>query len=48
MGMNEQDRRPIKRALLSVYDKTDLVSLAEILNAAGVEIISPARRPRHP
>ena len=40
MGMNEQDRGPIKRALLSVYDKTDLVGLAETLDAAGVEIIS--------
>ena len=38
--MNEADRRPIKRALLSVYDKTDLVSLAKALEAAGVEIIS--------
>ena len=38
--MNKADRRPIKRALLSVYDKTDLVSLAQALDAAGVEIIS--------
>jgi phosphoribosylaminoimidazolecarboxamide formyltransferase/IMP cyclohydrolase len=38
--MNDSGRRPIRRALLSVYDKTDLVSLAEALNAAGVEIVS--------
>ncbi|HEV2930278.1 MAG TPA: bifunctional phosphoribosylaminoimidazolecarboxamide formyltransferase/IMP cyclohydrolase, partial [Propionibacteriaceae bacterium] len=38
--MNDQDRRPIRRALLSVYDKTDLVAVAEALDAAGVEIIS--------
>jgi phosphoribosylaminoimidazolecarboxamide formyltransferase/IMP cyclohydrolase len=38
--MNEADRRPIRRALLSVYDKTDLVSLGEALDAAGVEIVS--------
>ena len=40
MGVNEPERRPIRRALLSVYDKTDLVDLAEALDAAGVEIIS--------
>jgi phosphoribosylaminoimidazolecarboxamide formyltransferase/IMP cyclohydrolase len=40
MGMNDAGRRPIGRALLSVYDKTDLVSLAETLHAAGVEIVS--------
>ncbi|MFI5935620.1 bifunctional phosphoribosylaminoimidazolecarboxamide formyltransferase/IMP cyclohydrolase [Actinoplanes sp. NPDC051494] len=33
-------RRPIKRALLSVYDKTGLVELAQALHAAGVQIIS--------
>jgi phosphoribosylaminoimidazolecarboxamide formyltransferase/IMP cyclohydrolase len=38
--MNEPDRRPIRRALLSVYDKTDLVALAKALDAAEVEIIS--------
>ena len=40
MGMNDAGRRPIRRALLSVYDKADLVSLAEALDAAGVEIVS--------
>jgi len=33
-------RRPIKRALLSVYDKTGLVELAQALHAAGVQVIS--------
>ncbi len=38
--MNDAGRRPIRRALLSVYDKTDLVAIAEALSAAGVEIVS--------
>jgi phosphoribosylaminoimidazolecarboxamide formyltransferase / IMP cyclohydrolase len=38
--MNDASRLPIRRALLSVYDKTDLVGLAEALHAAGVEIVS--------
>jgi phosphoribosylaminoimidazolecarboxamide formyltransferase/IMP cyclohydrolase len=33
-------RRPLRRALISVYDKTDLVSVSEALVAAGVEIVS--------
>ncbi len=33
-------RRPIRRALVSVYDKTGLVDLGEALIAAGVEIVS--------
>ncbi|MEV6277816.1 bifunctional phosphoribosylaminoimidazolecarboxamide formyltransferase/IMP cyclohydrolase [Nocardia sp. NPDC051832] len=33
-------RRPIKRALISVYDKTGLVELATGLHAAGVELVS--------
>ncbi|BBZ12363.1 bifunctional phosphoribosylaminoimidazolecarboxamide formyltransferase/IMP cyclohydrolase [Mycobacterium branderi] len=33
-------RRPIRRALISVYDKTGLVELAEGLHAAGVDIVS--------
>ena len=36
----DQGRRPIKRALLSVYDKTGLVELAQALHAAGVQIVS--------
>ncbi|CAA9406296.1 MAG: IMP cyclohydrolase / Phosphoribosylaminoimidazolecarboxamide formyltransferase [uncultured Propionibacteriaceae bacterium] len=34
------DRRPIRRALISVYDKTDLEEIARALVAAGVEIVS--------
>ncbi|MGH3563540.1 MAG: bifunctional phosphoribosylaminoimidazolecarboxamide formyltransferase/IMP cyclohydrolase, partial [Mycobacterium sp.] len=34
------DRRPIRRALISVYDKTGLVDLASGLHAAGVDIVS--------
>ncbi|HET9519192.1 MAG TPA: bifunctional phosphoribosylaminoimidazolecarboxamide formyltransferase/IMP cyclohydrolase [Actinoplanes sp.] len=33
-------RRPIRRALLSVYDKTGLVELARALHGAGVQIVS--------
>ena len=32
--------RPIKRALVSVYDKTGLVELAKELSTQGVEIVS--------
>ncbi|MFW0786813.1 bifunctional phosphoribosylaminoimidazolecarboxamide formyltransferase/IMP cyclohydrolase [Gordonia sp. CPCC 206044] len=34
------DRRPIRRALISAYDKTGLTDLATALQAAGVEIVS--------
>src|ERR1700709_305899 len=34
------EKRPIRRALISVYDKTGLVELAQGLAAAGVEIVS--------
>ena len=33
-------RRPIRRALVSVYDKTGLPELASALNDAGVAIVS--------
>ncbi|MBW0014266.1 bifunctional phosphoribosylaminoimidazolecarboxamide formyltransferase/IMP cyclohydrolase [Mycobacterium sp.] len=33
-------RKPIRRALISVYDKTGLIELAQGLTAAGVEIVS--------
>jgi len=39
--MTGQDgRRPIRRTLISVYDKTGLVELAHGLHEAGVEIVS--------
>ena len=34
------DRKAIKRALISVYDKTGLAQLATALDQAGVEIVS--------
>jgi phosphoribosylaminoimidazolecarboxamide formyltransferase/IMP cyclohydrolase len=36
----DEMRRPIRRALISVYDKTGLVELGRALAAAGVEIVS--------
>ena len=36
----EDSRRPIKRALVSVYDKTDLLVVARALVDAGAEIVS--------
>ncbi|RZU52060.1 phosphoribosylaminoimidazolecarboxamide formyltransferase/IMP cyclohydrolase [Krasilnikovia cinnamomea] len=38
--MTDEGRRPLRRALLSVYDKTGLVELAQALHAAGVQIVS--------
>jgi phosphoribosylaminoimidazolecarboxamide formyltransferase / IMP cyclohydrolase len=38
--MSDHDRRSIRRALLSVSDKTGLVELATALHAAGVQIVS--------
>ncbi|GAB1689408.1 bifunctional phosphoribosylaminoimidazolecarboxamide formyltransferase/IMP cyclohydrolase [Krasilnikovia sp. M28-CT-15] len=38
--MTDEGRRPIRRALLSVYDKTGLIELAQALHAAGVQIVS--------
>lgn len=35
-----EDRKQIRRALISVYDKTGLEELARALDAAGVEIVS--------
>ena len=36
----ESARRPIRRALISVYDKTGLPGLVTALHEAGVEIVS--------
>lgn len=38
--MTTEDRLPVRRALLSVYDKTGLVAFAHRLVAAGVELVS--------
>ena len=35
-----EELRPIRRALISVYDKTGLDGLAQALGAAGVEVVS--------
>src|SRR5690606_10748427 len=39
-GHDSMSRRPIRRALISVYDKTGLPELVAALHAAGVEIVS--------
>ena len=36
--------QPIRRALVSVYDKTGLTELAQDLAAAGVQIALPQQR----
>ena len=36
----DDSRRPVRRALLSVYDKTGLTELATALHATGVELVS--------
>ena len=33
-------RKPIRRALVSVYDKTNLIELGQALHSAGIEILS--------
>lgn len=38
--INTLDQIPVKRALLSVYDKSGLAELAQGLSSAGVEIVS--------
>ena len=39
-GLVSPDHVPVRRALVSVYDKTGLVPLAQALGDAGVEIVS--------
>jgi len=38
--INAADRVAIRRALVSVYDKTDLIPVSQVLVAAGVELVS--------
>jgi phosphoribosylaminoimidazolecarboxamide formyltransferase/IMP cyclohydrolase len=38
--LDDASRRPVRRALLSVYDKSGLVELARGLHDAGVELVS--------
>ncbi|GAA1601688.1 bifunctional phosphoribosylaminoimidazolecarboxamide formyltransferase/IMP cyclohydrolase [Actinoplanes couchii] len=40
MSTSTEGRRPVKRALLSVWYKDGIVELAQALHAAGVEIVS--------
>lgn len=40
MSSTQDERRPIRRALVSVYDKAGLAELARALHDAGVEIVS--------
>ena len=40
MSQNQLDRLPLKRALISVYDKTGLEELAQGLHSAGVSLVS--------
>ncbi|MFD7919112.1 bifunctional phosphoribosylaminoimidazolecarboxamide formyltransferase/IMP cyclohydrolase [Streptomyces sp. NPDC059740] len=40
MTVEEGTKRPIRRALVSVYDKTGLEELAKGLDAAGVQLVS--------
>ncbi len=43
MNPDDEGRRPIRRALISVYDKTGLEDLVRALGAAGVEIVSTGK-----
>ncbi|SDC34204.1 phosphoribosylaminoimidazolecarboxamide formyltransferase / IMP cyclohydrolase [Sanguibacter gelidistatuariae] len=36
----DEAQRPVRRALISVYDKTGLTDLAQALHTAGIEIVS--------
>jgi phosphoribosylaminoimidazolecarboxamide formyltransferase/IMP cyclohydrolase len=40
VSQNQLDRLPLKRALISVYDKTGLEELAQGLHSAGVSLVS--------
>ncbi len=43
MNPDDEGRRPIRRALISVYDKTGLEDLVRALGAASVEIVSTGK-----
>ncbi len=40
-----QQRRPVRRALLSVSDKAGIIEFARALSARGVELLSTGHRP---
>jgi phosphoribosylaminoimidazolecarboxamide formyltransferase/IMP cyclohydrolase len=43
MSDGSEGRRPVRRALISVYDKTGLEELVRALHAAGVEVVSTGK-----
>lgn len=43
----DTDRKPVRRALVSVYDKTGLPELVAALDAAGIEIVSTGSTAAH-
>lgn len=44
-GFTMQQRRPVRRALLSVSDKAGIVEFAQALSARGVELLSTGALP---
>lgn len=44
-GFTMQQRRPVRRALLSVSDKAGIVEFARALSARGVELLSTGALP---
>jgi phosphoribosylaminoimidazolecarboxamide formyltransferase / IMP cyclohydrolase len=45
--MNQSTDRPIKRALISVYDKTAIVEFAQYLHESGIDILSTGGSAKH-
>ena len=41
------DRKVMRRALVSVYDKTRLLEIGTVLSDAGIEILSTGSTPSH-
>ncbi len=48
MSVSTSTAKPIRRALLSVTDKTGLVEFAKVLAGFGVELISTGGTARSP
>ncbi len=47
MTSKDEGRLPVRRALVSVYDKTGLAELAQALHSAGVALVSTGSTARH-
>jgi phosphoribosylaminoimidazolecarboxamide formyltransferase/IMP cyclohydrolase len=45
--MNQSTDRPLKRALISVYDKTSIVAFAQYLHDSGIDILSTGGTAKH-